>query len=82
MFKAFVCINTPHCSADVVEDLRAIRGVSEVHASKGLYDVVALIEADSIGDLKERVLHDIRNVDNVQSTLTLQMFEPEQKTQL
>jgi DNA-binding Lrp family transcriptional regulator len=73
--KAFICINTLACSATVVEDLKKVSGVSEVYPSKGLYDVVALVEARSMNELREVILPDIRKVDNMKSTLTLTVLE-------
>jgi DNA-binding Lrp family transcriptional regulator len=75
MSKALVCINAESGASGVLEDLKLVKGVSEVHASKGLYDFVAMIEAGSFGELREGVLHDIRRVENVKSTLTLSILE-------
>ncbi len=75
MSKAFVCINTITGSSAVVEDLRNINGVSEIHPSKGMYDVLAFVQAESLDELKEAVLPAIRKIDNVKSTLTMTILE-------
>jgi DNA-binding Lrp family transcriptional regulator len=75
MAKALVCINTESDNEDVIRNLKTLDGVNEAYSSIGAYDVVALIQADSILELKEIVAKNIRNMENVKSTLTLTMIE-------
>ncbi len=75
MSKALICINTIAPSSSVVENFRNINGVSEVPSSKRMYDIVALVEANSMNELREAVLPDIRRLDNIKSTLTLTILE-------
>lgn len=67
-------MNTIAPSSSVVENLN-INGVSEVHSSKGMYDIVALVKANSMNELREVVLPDIRRLDNIESTLTFTILE-------
>lgn len=55
MSKALICINTITSSPSIIDDLKNIVGVSEVHSSKGMYDIVALVKADSMNELREIV---------------------------
>jgi DNA-binding Lrp family transcriptional regulator len=75
MAKALVCINTESDNEDFIRNLKTLDGVNEAYSSIGAYDVVALIQADSILELKEIVAKNIRNMENVKSTLTLTMIE-------
>jgi DNA-binding Lrp family transcriptional regulator len=61
--------------ADVVKSLEKVKGVSEAHSSHGMYDAVAIVQANSFGEVKEIVSKHIRGLDNVKSTLTLTLVE-------
>jgi DNA-binding Lrp family transcriptional regulator len=52
-----------------------VKGVSEAHSSRGMYDAVAMVQADSLNRVKEIVSRNIRTIDNVKSTLTLTLVE-------
>lgn len=75
MPKALVCINTDSSPAEIVSDLKKVDGVSEAYPARGLYDVVALIHADSVTELKELVSKRIKSIVNVKSILTLTMID-------
>ena len=75
MPRALVFINTRSDSAGVVEDLKRVEGISEAHSSRGLYDAVAMVQAESLNRVKEIVSRNIRSIDNVKSTLTLTLVE-------
>ncbi len=62
MSKALICINTITSSFSVFEDLKNIDEVSEVHSSKGMYNIVASVKADSMNKLSDGVLPDIRRL--------------------
>jgi DNA-binding Lrp family transcriptional regulator len=76
MPRAFVFINTAADTAEVVKTLEKVEGVSEAHSSRGMYDAVAMVQAESLGEVKEIVSKRIRGLDNVKSTLTLTLVEP------
>jgi DNA-binding Lrp family transcriptional regulator len=75
MPRALVFINFKSEANNVVHDLEKVEGVSEAHSSKGMYDAVALVQADSFGEVKEIVSHRIRNMDSVKATLTLTIVD-------
>ena len=71
MVRAFVLINVD--SGVEQEALKQLRTVPEVKASYfvyGLYDVVALLETNSMDKLKEAIDHKVRALEGVKSTLT------------
>jgi DNA-binding Lrp family transcriptional regulator len=75
MPRALVFINTRSDSEDVLKDLEKLNGVSEAHLSRGMYDAVAMVQAESFSEVKDIVAKRIRNLDNVKSTLTLTLVE-------
>ena len=75
MARALVFINSFSNSSELVRDLAKVEGVSEAHYSRGLYDAVAMVQAESFSRVKEIVFNQIRNIDNVKSTLTLTLVE-------
>lgn len=73
---AFVLINTDMGSeGEVLEELKNVEGIEEAHAVYGVYDVIAKIKADSMGDLNEMVTSKIRRLSKVRSTLTTIVIE-------
>ncbi len=54
----------------VLEEVRKVPNVKECHRLYGLYDIIARVEADSMGTLKQVVTWKIRRLDGVRSTLT------------
>jgi DNA-binding Lrp family transcriptional regulator len=75
MPRAFVFINTGTDATDVVKKLEKVEGVSEAHSSRGMYDAVAMVQAKSLGEVKEIVSKRIRGLDDVKATLTLTLIE-------
>jgi hypothetical protein len=75
MPKAIVLINTQSNSAELVKDLENMEGVSEAHSSIGMYEAVAMVQAESFTMVKEIVASNIRTFENVKSTLTLTFIE-------
>jgi hypothetical protein len=59
----------------MVKDLSKVEGISEAHSSRGMYDAVAMVQAESFSEVKEIVSKRIRSMDNVKSTLTLTLIE-------
>lgn len=52
-------INTsPAYSLKVIADLKKIEGVSEVYPLRGMYDIIAVAEAESFEKLKEIVFNE------------------------
>lgn len=76
MYMAYVLINTePKHMDNVVEALEKLDAVVEVFPVYGVYDVVAKIKAETMEKLKEIVTWNVRNLDEVRSTITMLILE-------
>lgn len=78
MPKAFVLINTEiGAEADVLDQLKKVEGVGKENAFAvyGVYDIVAMVQADTMDKLKDTVTWKIRRLDKVRSTLTMIVVE-------
>lgn len=76
MYMAYVLINTePKHMDNVVEALEKLDAVVEVFPVYGVYDVVAKIKAETMEKLKEIVSWNVRNLDEVRSTITMLILE-------
>ncbi len=53
----------------------SIQNVKEVHVTYGVYDVIAMVEAESPEKLKETITNRIRTLDHIKSTLTMVVVE-------
>ena len=72
MSTAFVLINVEIGSEDeVLRSLKPISEVKDAHLVYGVYDIIALIETETMQELKDAVSWKIRRVDKVRSTLTM-----------
>lgn len=72
MVRAFVFINTePRKEREVLKRLRATKGIKEAHMLYGTYDVVVVVEKDTVDHLNEIVHMRIRRIDGVQSATTM-----------
>ena len=68
---AFVMINSvPDQSEWVLERIGEIEGVEEAYRLYGVYDIVAVVKAETTEELKGIILR-IRTVKHVEATLTL-----------
>jgi DNA-binding Lrp family transcriptional regulator len=71
MVRAFVMLHVDlGCERDVLRELRRMNGVVEAYIVDGVYDVVVVLEAKSLDDLRN-VISKVRGMDDVQSTLTM-----------
>jgi len=69
---AFVMINVKvGTDREVVEKLRALKGVKNTWEVYAVFDVVALVEVESMVELNELVNSEIRKIEHVMSTNTL-----------
>ena len=72
MKKAYVLINCElNKKKKVIENLKHIDSVKEVHGTFGAYDVIVKIENEQKDNVRETVKWNIRKMDDVRSTLTL-----------
>jgi len=75
---AYVLINCDLGSEEgVIEDLKHIDSVKEVHGTFGAYDIIAKVENQERDKIRETIIWNIRKLEHVRSTLTL-MVIPEQ----
>jgi len=76
MAIAYVLINCDvGYEEQVIEELKHISDVKEVHGTYGAYDILAKVESDQITTLRETMTWKIRKIDRVRSTLTLMAIE-------
>jgi DNA-binding Lrp family transcriptional regulator len=70
---AFVLINTESGTEDkVIQELRKIRGIIEVHTLYGMHDIIVKVNIEDRPDkLKEDLIWKIRMINEVQCTTTL-----------
>lgn len=72
METAYVLVNCDLGSeSNVIEDLKHIDTVKEVHGTFGAYDIIAKIENSEREKLRETITWNIRKIAHVRSTLTL-----------
>ena len=72
METAYILINCDLGSEEaVIEDLKHIESVNEIHGTFGAYDIVAKIENPKKDKLRETITWNIRKLEHVRSTLTL-----------
>ena len=76
MTKAYVLVNVKGGTEDnVLKQVKSIGGVTEAYVSYGVYDLIVKVAANTMQELKDVVTHKIRQINDVQSTLTLLMTE-------
>ena len=59
----------------IIEELKHISDVKEIHGTFGAYDILTKVESDQISTLRETMTKKIRKIDKVKSTLTLMVIE-------
>ena len=76
MPKAYVLINCDIGSEEtVMSKLKEIDLVKEVHGTFGAYDIVVLVEADTVESLRDAITWKIRKIEKIRSTLTMMVIE-------
>jgi len=76
MATAYVLINCDLGSEEqIIEELKHLSDVKEVHGTFGAYDILAKVESANVKTLRETLMWKIRKIDNVRSTLTLMAIE-------
>ncbi len=72
MATAYVMINCDLGSEEqIIEELKHISDVKEVHGTFGAHDILAKVKSDQISTLRETIMWEIRKIDKVRSTVTL-----------
>ncbi len=59
----------------IIEELKHISDVKEIHATFGAYDILVKVEYDQITTLREIITGKIRKIDKITSTRTLITIE-------
>ena len=76
MTLAFVLINVEvGTEREVLEKIKQIEEVKEAYMVYGTYDIIARLEAESLEKLREAVTKKIRQLDKVNSTMTMIVME-------
>ena len=76
MATAYVLINCELGSEEsIIQELKNLDGVIEVHGTFGAYDILAKIESPTVDVLRETITRKIRKIDQIRSTLTLMGIE-------
>ncbi len=69
---AYVLLNcTLGTEEEVIQKLREVESIKEVHATFGTYDILTKIETPKVEELRDIITKQIRNFDNIKGTLTL-----------
>ena len=75
--KAFVLIETEvGKTKEVVSALSKLKGVSSVDTVTGPYDIIAIIEAESLNDIGEIVTGKIHPIAGISRTVTCLAIRP------
>ena len=71
--RAFVLINTDdHIDDDkALAQLRKIEGISEAYKISGIYNILVKVEAEIMDKVAKVVNYKLKNLKNIQSTLTM-----------
>jgi DNA-binding Lrp family transcriptional regulator len=76
MPMAYVLITTETGAVDsVLASLKKMESVKETYMVYGVYDIIAIVKADTMDKLKEIVTWNLRSLDKVRSTLTMIIVE-------
>jgi len=76
MAIAYVLINCELGSEEsIIQELKNLDGIIEVHGTFGAYDILAKIESTTVDVLRETITWKIRKIDQIRSTLTLMGIE-------
>ena len=79
MARAYIVMNCKIGSeTGIIESLKQVKGVKEVHGILGLYDLIAQIELESEDAIKDTITNTIRKIPNIHSTMTLTRSESEE----
>ena len=76
MATTYILINCELGSEEsIIQELKNLDGVIEVHGTFGAYDILAKIESPTVDVLRETITWKIRKIDQIRSTLTLMGIE-------
>ncbi len=76
MATAYVLVNCDlGYEAEIIDELKQIDDVKEVHGVYGAYDILAEVKSANIKNLREIITWKIRKLNSIRSTLTLMVTE-------
>ena len=76
MATAYILINCELGSEEsIIQQLKNLDGVLEVHGTFGAYDILTKIESPTVETLREIITWKIRKIGQIRSTLTLMGIE-------
>ena len=76
MTRAIVLINSDlGTEKEIVNRIKMVPNVKEAHIVYGVYDIVAMVEAETAQLLKGTVQQWIRTIEGIKSTLTMMVVE-------
>ena len=76
MAIAYILLNCELGSEElIIQQLKNLDGVSEVHGTFGAYDILTKIESPTVEALREIITWKIRKIGQIRSTLTLMGIE-------
>ena len=75
-FSAYILINSEAGSEKIVLEKLKLRGINDIHKVLGAFHIIIKIEADYKDELR-KLLHQIRCLDGIRSTLTLMTRDKE-----
>ena len=76
MAEAYVLVNCDlGAEEEVIDGLKQIEQVKEVHGTFGAYDIIAKVQTETSDKLREAITWKIRKMDKIRSTLTLTVVE-------
>jgi DNA-binding Lrp family transcriptional regulator len=71
LMKAYVLIQTEVGKAgQVADEIKKIGGVVSAENVTGVYDIIALVQSDSVDELGKKVVKEIQLVQGITRTLT------------
>ena len=76
MPEAFVLMNAELGSEEsIINELKKIDLINHVYQVYGVYDIVALVEGETMDKVKETITWNLRKLNGVKSTLTMIVME-------
>jgi DNA-binding Lrp family transcriptional regulator len=60
---------------DILEQMRLVESVKEVYITYGVYDLIAIVEAETREELKRAITDKIRTIPGLNTTLTMVVEE-------
>ena len=57
--------------SELLQEIREVDGVKEAHVVYGVYDLIVMVQAPTLDELKRAITRGIRGLDRVHATLTL-----------